>query len=334
MLTTGLAVSTLQIHPSLRCNLRCKHCYTNSGPDGATMLRADAVKAVISGAAKVGYHRLSVSGGEPFLYPHLAEVLRAAKQGGMATSVVTNGYFLTPAHLDPVRNDVDVVVVSLDGPRELHDRMRGATRSFDRLEAGLETLRSAGMPFGLLHTLTDESWPHLEWVLRFALRNGAKLLQIHPLEAAGRGVTMRDQIVAHQGKLRALLDAANAVSEATRRIHIHVDLATREQALIAFDPARYQGAASPETVQTLVMRADGLIVPLTESLDHRFALGNAADQTFARDWERFATRGWRSVQAMFSAAHRVVMSLTPGTVFNPYALLERPDVLAAVSAPG
>src|ERR1039457_6235914 len=59
----------LQIHPTLRCNLQCEHCYSSSGPWSREELDLDVVNNVVSDAARMGYGVLSVSGGEPFLYP-------------------------------------------------------------------------------------------------------------------------------------------------------------------------------------------------------------------------------------------------------------------------
>lgn len=52
----------LQIHPSLRCNLSCVHCYSSSGPMARTELDAATVCEVVSDAAAMGYQVVSVSG--------------------------------------------------------------------------------------------------------------------------------------------------------------------------------------------------------------------------------------------------------------------------------
>jgi MoaA/NifB/PqqE/SkfB family radical SAM enzyme len=98
---------------------------------------------------------------DEFLYPGLLDVLRHAKSLGLRTTVTTNGYFLQQRRLEPLRDFVDVLAVSLDGPPELHNRLRGSPRAFDRLGAGLKSLRASGLKFGFIHTLTQETWEHL-----------------------------------------------------------------------------------------------------------------------------------------------------------------------------
>src|ERR1017187_1042935 len=85
----------LQIHPTLRCNLHCEHCYSSSGPWAREELDLPAVEKVLPDAGRMGYQVVSISGGEPFLYRRLAGLLRHARALGMQTTVITNGYFST-----------------------------------------------------------------------------------------------------------------------------------------------------------------------------------------------------------------------------------------------
>ena len=138
----------LQIHPSLRCNLSCAHCYSSSGPMARTELDAATVCEVISDAAAMGYEVVSVSGGEPLMYGGLDEVLAHAKSLNLRTTVTTNGFFTGQERLSHLCKLVDVLAISLDGPPEIHNAIRGSPRAFERLQAGLENVRKAEIPFG------------------------------------------------------------------------------------------------------------------------------------------------------------------------------------------
>jgi Fe-coproporphyrin III synthase len=118
----------LQIHPSLRCNLSCTHCYSVSGPLARAEVDAATVCELISDAAAMGYQVLSVSGGEPLMYGGLDGVLAHAKSLGLCTTVTTNGFFTGQGRFNGLRELVDVVAISLDGPPEIHNRIRGSAR--------------------------------------------------------------------------------------------------------------------------------------------------------------------------------------------------------------
>src|SRR5262245_52401787 len=103
----------LQIHPSLKCNLSCAHCYSSSGPAARTELDAATVCQVISDAAAMGYEVVSVSGGEPLMYGGLEEILTHAKSLGMRTTVTSNGFFSKRERLNCLRELVDTLAISL-----------------------------------------------------------------------------------------------------------------------------------------------------------------------------------------------------------------------------
>src|ERR1700732_2069259 len=157
----------LQIHPTRRCNLRCLHCYSSSGPEERGELPVALLADALTDAAAEGYTVASFSGGEPLLYRPLRELLDHAHGRGMATTVTSNGMLL-------------------DGTPASHDRMRADPRAFATMASRLGRLRDSGIPFGFIFTLTQHNLHELEWVAGFAVEQGARLLQIHPLEAAGR----------------------------------------------------------------------------------------------------------------------------------------------------
>lgn len=175
----------VQIHPTLRCNLTCRHCYSESGPQRSEVLPIDVLRAAVSDARDEGYNVVSVSGGEPLLYRELPALLGHAKGLGLFTTVTTNGTVTTERRLAAVSDSLDLLAISLDGIPESHDEMRGAG-SFARMERRMQFVRECGIAFGFIFTLTQHNLHELGWVLDFCLEQGAALLQIHPLEGVGR----------------------------------------------------------------------------------------------------------------------------------------------------
>jgi MoaA/NifB/PqqE/SkfB family radical SAM enzyme len=306
----------LQVHPSRRCNLRCRHCYTSSGPDERAALPVHVLTGAVADAAELGYGELSVSGGEPLLYPGLEELLRAAREHGMATTVTTNGMALSPRRAQRLRPLVDLVAISIDGIPASHDAMRDRPGAFATTAARLPALREAGIPFAFITTLTQHNAHELPWLVDFAVEQGAAMLQVHPLDGRGRAV---------EGLLGARPDATElgmallaARLLAPPGLVVHVDAVLREQ-LAAF-PERFCAsgyAGSPrlgEWVPSLVVEPDGTVVPLTYGLNRAFALGDLAEASLARlaaRWhaERapaFAAGARRAYEAVLAGAAQVV----------------------------
>lgn len=177
---------TLQIHPTRRCNLRCLHCYSSSGPDERDSLSAELLSDAITDARAEGFSSVSFSGGEPIMYGSLPDLLDHAKSLGMRTGVTSNGMLLDARQLDRLKGRADLLAISLDGVPASHDKVRANTRAFETMAKRLEGVRKVGIPFGFIFTLTQYNLHEIDWIASFALQEGAKLLQIHPLEETGR----------------------------------------------------------------------------------------------------------------------------------------------------
>lgn len=272
----------VQIHPTRRCNLRCLHCYSSSGPEVAGELDAALVRDLLTDARAEGYTVAGFSGGEPLLYRPLREVLEHAKSLGLTTTVTSNGMLLDERRLERIAGAADLLAISLDGVPESHDRMRASPRAFETMAARLEGVRRAGIPFGFIFTLTQYNLHELPWVATFALEQGAGLLQIHPLELAGRAAeSLQDERPDATEAAWAYVAAVRLREGLGERLRVHLDLADRE--VLREDPARGfaepEAAADPEAplgrqLSPLIVETDGTVVPVQYGFSRRYALGN------------------------------------------------------------
>jgi MoaA/NifB/PqqE/SkfB family radical SAM enzyme len=80
------------------------------------------------------------SGGEPQMHTDLAALARLIRAEGIRVTLLTAGLLLEP-YAQSVVDTIDDVIVSLDGPREVHNRIRGVPKAFDRLVHGVRALR-------------------------------------------------------------------------------------------------------------------------------------------------------------------------------------------------
>ena len=279
---TGERARIIQVHPSRRCNLSCRHCYSLSGPSERDRLGVPLLRQVIADAAALGYNIASFSGGEPTIYPYLADLLDAAHHAGMTTAAVSNGMTLTDSRLGALRGRLDLLAISLDGTPESHNRMRGSPRAFESMAARLPALRATGIPFGFIFTLTQSNLDELSWVAEFACREGAALLQVHPLEEVGRAremlsgaepddmerafawvsvAALRDQ---YAGRMGIQLDLVDAAALRASPAAVFADDLVRP-------PETYQLA---DVLSPLIVEPDGTVAPLFYGFPRSLCLGN------------------------------------------------------------
>lgn len=121
---------------TLVCNLACPYCFEGNFRDGASMDESTAlllVETVERERIARGFDvEIRFYGGEPLMaIPRLESIARplqraAAEHGtGFRMSLVTNGTLLTrPLVEDLLSLGLAGIQVTLDGPREIHDRQR------------------------------------------------------------------------------------------------------------------------------------------------------------------------------------------------------------------
>lgn len=139
---------------TLRCNLRCVHCY-NFDRDLAYLpsrsreeeLTDAEIHRVLDEVRAEGCLFLSFTGGEALLHPSLEEFIRHASQAGMAVTVKSNGSLLVPATLDRIAAaGASAVDVSLYGSEaETHDSFVKLPGAFQRTIDGALRARAAGL---------------------------------------------------------------------------------------------------------------------------------------------------------------------------------------------
>ncbi|GAA0261917.1 hypothetical protein GCM10010492_73690 [Saccharothrix mutabilis subsp. mutabilis] len=280
------------MHPTRLCNLRCRHCYSSSGPDVAESVPIGLLSRVVRDAAALGYDVLNVTGGEPFLYPELPGLLRAARDAGMRTTVTTNAVALNQRRIGLVRGLVDLVAVSLDGDQPTHDRIRDQQGCFTKALAGIRRLTEAGIPVGVVTTLTQGNATQLGDVAVAAAQSGALLLQVHPLEPEGAaGLLMT-------GERPDAVELAYAAVELGRIAEEHglaVQLDAVPRTLLTRKPEAFMAAPVGEDaplgswLTPLVIESNGAAVPVAYGFDRRYWLGNVYERSLAElaaRWDR------------------------------------------------
>jgi len=142
-------VHALSLAVAQKCNLGCSYCYAEQGRFGGpaqNMARETAFQAVellVTGAEPGARLNLAFMGGEPLVNRDvLRETTRHAAsfaeqhQRTIGFSITTNGTLLTASDAEFFEEFGFAVSVSIDGPRDVHDRLRpfaDGRGSFDRI---------------------------------------------------------------------------------------------------------------------------------------------------------------------------------------------------------
>ncbi|NIQ40104.1 MAG: radical SAM protein [Proteobacteria bacterium] len=111
------------LSPTWRCNLRCEGCYT-LGQRRHPGIEYDLVKRILKEAKELGIYFVTILGGEPFVYPHLFQMLE--DHPDIFFQVYTNGTLMDEEKAHRIAELGNAaVVVSCEGYEEETDRWRG-----------------------------------------------------------------------------------------------------------------------------------------------------------------------------------------------------------------
>lgn len=156
------------------CNLRCKMCYVRKS--GAEVQAAGGLKNAewwldhARQAKECGLLYPLLTGGEPFLYPELFELLHGLCQMGMQPSINTNGTGIDRDAVARLRADrpVRLNLTLYGASEEAYASLCGDGDAYRRVRQGVELLKQAGIAVKFNASITPENVGDLEAMIAYA----------------------------------------------------------------------------------------------------------------------------------------------------------------------
>lgn len=130
-----------------RCDCRCVMCDIWKIAEPREIALANLQRQLDS-FDQLGVRWIALTGGEPQHHSHFAEFAGALRARGIRVTMLTAG-LLVEADVAKVADAVDDVIVSLEGPPAVHDRLRRVPGAFTRLSAGIRALKNLRADFSV-----------------------------------------------------------------------------------------------------------------------------------------------------------------------------------------
>lgn len=185
-----LKATRAEVEITNRCNLRCEYCYAEANRSKIE-LSTDEWLAILSGMYDHGLRVLLVSGGEPFLYKGIMEILAWASQR-MIIEINSNGRYISKSVARELSNlPIKSVQISLDScTSEYHDRVRG-NGSHAFAVAAIENLVAAKVPVVASAVVTSANRDQLNELRDFVHSLGA-IFKGDPVTRSGYAKEIED----------------------------------------------------------------------------------------------------------------------------------------------
>lgn len=172
-----VAVAPRQVSIALTnaCDLTCEYCYAPKTP---AVIPLQSLLSWLREFDTLGAVGVGFGGGEPTLYPHLAELCAfTMSETNLAVTLTTHAHRLTGNLLNSLDGNVNFVRVSMDGVGSTYESNRG--RPFDNLIRRIKALQPI-VSFGINFVVNSDTIGDLDQALDLAMELGASEFLLLP----------------------------------------------------------------------------------------------------------------------------------------------------------
>ncbi|MBL7147264.1 MAG: radical SAM protein [Nanoarchaeota archaeon] len=135
---------------TFKCNLRCNYCgwWKREYKEMTT----PEIKSIMKEFSEMGTVAWSFGGGEPLIMKDIGKLINYSKDLGFISNLTTNG-FLVKKNIRTLKN-LDLLTISLDGPKWVHDKIRGKG-AFDKVIEAIKLCKRNNINVSALPVLSN-----------------------------------------------------------------------------------------------------------------------------------------------------------------------------------
>lgn len=281
------------------CNLRCVHCYVESGKPMKGELDGDAWIRVLQETRQLGVFEINMSGGEATMHRDFVRIAEyIASVSTFNANLNTNGVRLTPEQEEVIAKAFTSVQISIDDAvSSRHDRFRGRDGSFDKTVATIRRLVDHGVETNIGFTLTQENLASIDDMILLAEDIGATVLNIGFMikmgRARGNGLVreLSQSSVSDDPFMEMMYQKMRELAK--RKSHVRLLLPFRVAGLPSGQEVEKQYICNGDNTQILYVMADGSMMPCDKLPMASFAYGNAGRDSLVSIWTSEKMRAFK-----------------------------------------
>lgn len=195
----------LDVYLTNACNLRCRFCF-NLDREDAPRIPLDQICQILKSAYERHNRYVSITGGEPFIYKQIFEVLDFAHDLGYWINILSHGGLLDAPRIERLKKYWRLRIrISLDGPdRTTHDALRGAG-TFDTTMEKIARLLESGVNVGIGVTVSENNLSSVEEILGLCLEKGIAFVRCSPVARVKLGKAAHVTSSLHEALIETLI---------------------------------------------------------------------------------------------------------------------------------
>lgn len=159
------ALPIIILMPHSACNCRCAMCDIWKDNKNLKQLTEEDIAGLLSALKKLGTQQVLMSGGEALLNPNFFRFCQLLRQHGIGVTLLSTGLSLA-RYAQQLTDWVNEIIVSLDGPEQLHNEIRNIPGAFGKMREGINAVRNIDPVYRItartvIHRLNFRAWPRI-----------------------------------------------------------------------------------------------------------------------------------------------------------------------------
>lgn len=247
-----------------RCNLQCKHCVSNCGPNKNDYLDYKKITNIIENLKLININRLVTTGGEPMIRKDFYKIINYIKENNLNVKrliLSTNGTLIKDNNIKFLKNNFNSIEISIDG--------------FD--EESCSLIRGKGVFTTVINNiklLQNESFKDISLSMCFGEKNYKSLEKFRKLNRE-MGTTSIERYFIPKGRG---LENKNLFYEQDVTLPILIPLYKRENLENSKKVNAISSFRCNAVKEQIFIDYKGDIYPCPSLVDNKYKIGNAMDR--------------------------------------------------------
>lgn len=175
-----------------KCNMKCMHCFNNSGDskfhDFDNELSKEETLNVANQIVELKPEQCCLCGGETLLNEHVFDIIRILSNGNIIVNIVSNGLLLSESVAEKLKaSGINNVQISVDGLGYQHDKFRNMDGAFKKAIQALKNLKKYNIKSMVSFCPNALNYKHFDNYVSYMNDIGCTNIRMMPLLPLGRG---------------------------------------------------------------------------------------------------------------------------------------------------
>lgn len=190
--------STIAFTITNRCNLRCLHCFNNSGEGLYDELKDAQLIDIANQIAELKPIVVCLCGGEPIVRGKVVyDIIKILKKSCGMVNIVSNGYKVNENVLLKLKEaGIDLIQFSVDGYSAIqHDNFRARSGAFENVLNAIKKSKEIGLKVAVSCVPNKLNINNIEDVVKLCSALGVDSFRMMPFIPMGRGSSTEDLLI-------------------------------------------------------------------------------------------------------------------------------------------